>query len=110
MSFVILKLCAWNSKQSVRFPLVFRTFTSKLSNTEFIVDLCFGFRKPNSCVGFTGLDLNSFGTTLTHCKSDLTQQFRLLIYLDLDLFGTWNPLWNKKIRFTYGVRVFDLFS
>ena len=26
---------------------------------------------------------------------DLTQQFRLLIYLDLDLFGTWNPLWNK---------------
>ena len=37
----------------------------ELLNTEFIVDLCFGFRKPNSCVGFTGLDLNSFGTTLT---------------------------------------------
>ena len=37
----------------------------ELSNTEFIADLCFGFRKPNSCVGFTGLDLNSFGTTLT---------------------------------------------
>ena len=28
---------------------------------EFIVDLCFGFRKPNSCIGFPGLDLNSFG-------------------------------------------------
>ena len=65
----------------------------ELLNTEFIVDLCFGFRKPNSCVGFAGLDLNSFGTT--HCKLDLTQQFRLLIYLDLDLFGTCNPLWNK---------------
>ena len=37
----------------------------ELLNTQFIVDLCFGFRKPNSCVGFTGLDLNSFGTTLT---------------------------------------------
>ena len=37
----------------------------ELLNTEFIVDLCFGFRKPNSCEGFTGLDLNSFGTTLT---------------------------------------------
>ena len=37
----------------------------ELLNTEFIVDLGFGFRKPNSCVGFTGLDLNSFGTTLT---------------------------------------------
>ena len=37
----------------------------ELLNTEFIVDLCFGFRKPNSCVGFTGLDLNSFGATLT---------------------------------------------
>ena len=37
----------------------------ELLNTEFIVDLCFGFRKPNSCVGFTGLDLNSFGTTPT---------------------------------------------
>ena len=37
----------------------------ELLNTEFIVDLCFGFRKPNSCVGFTGLDLNSFGITLT---------------------------------------------
>ena len=37
----------------------------ELSNTEFIVDLCFGFRKLNSCVGFMGLDLNSFGTTLT---------------------------------------------
>ena len=37
----------------------------ELLNTEFIVDLCFGFRKPNLCVGFTGLDLNSFGTTLT---------------------------------------------
>ena len=37
----------------------------ELLNTEFIVDLCFGFRNPNSCVGFTGLDLNSFGTTLT---------------------------------------------
>ena len=37
----------------------------ELLNTEFIVDLCFGFRKPNSCVGFTALDLNSFGTTLT---------------------------------------------
>ena len=37
----------------------------ELLNTEFIVDLCFGFRKPNSCVGFTVLDLNSFGTTLT---------------------------------------------
>ena len=38
-----------------------------LLNTEFIVDLCFGFgfRKPNSCVEFAGLDLNSFGTTLT---------------------------------------------
>ena len=37
----------------------------ELLNAEFIVDLCFGYRKPNSCVGFTGLDLNSFGTTLT---------------------------------------------
>lgn len=37
----------------------------ELLNAEFIVDLCFGFRKPNSCVGFTGLDLNLFGTTLT---------------------------------------------
>ena len=36
----------------------------ELLNTEFIVDLCFGFRKPNWCEGFTGLDLNSFGTTL----------------------------------------------
>ena len=26
---------------------------------------------------------------------DLTPQFRLLIYLDLDLFGTWIPSWNK---------------
>ena len=69
----------------------------ELLNAEFIVDLCFGFRKPNSCVGFTVLDLNSFGTTLTsfECKLDLTQQFMLLIYLDLDLFGTWNLLWNK---------------
>ena len=38
-------------------------------NTEFIVDLCFGFRKPNLCVGFTGLDLNSFGTTLTSLQT-----------------------------------------
>ena len=53
----------------------------ELLNAEFIVDLCFGFRKPNWCVGFTGLDL--------------TQRFRLLIYLELDLLGTWNPLWNK---------------
>ena len=30
----------------------------ELSNTKFIADLCFGFRKPNSCVGFTGLVLN----------------------------------------------------
>ena len=37
----------------------------ELLNTEFIVDLCFGCRKPNSCVGFPGLDLNSFRTTLT---------------------------------------------
>ena len=37
----------------------------ELLSTEFIGDLCFGFRKPNSCVGFTGLDLNSFGPTLT---------------------------------------------
>ena len=39
----------------------------ELLNTEFIVDLCFGFgfRKPNSCVGFAEFDLNSFGTTLT---------------------------------------------
>ena len=37
----------------------------ELLNTEFIVDLCFGFRKSNSCVGFTGLDLNLFGTTVT---------------------------------------------
>ena len=37
----------------------------ELLNTEFIVDLCFGCRKSNSCVGFSGLDLNSFGTTLT---------------------------------------------
>ena len=37
----------------------------ELLNTEFIVDLCFGFGKPNTCVGFAGLDLNSFGTTLT---------------------------------------------
>ena len=29
------------------------------------MDLWFGFRKPNSYVGLTGLDLNSFGTTLT---------------------------------------------
>ena len=36
----------------------------ELLNTEFIVDLCFGFGKPNKCVGFAGLDLNSFGTTL----------------------------------------------
>ena len=28
-------------------------------------------------------------------KLDLTPQFRLLIYLDLDLFGTWIPSWNK---------------
>ena len=41
----------------------------ELLNTEFIVDLCFGFRKPNSCVGFTGLDLNSFGTTLTSLQT-----------------------------------------
>ena len=26
---------------------------------------------------------------------DLTPQFRLLIYLDLDLFRTWIPSWNK---------------
>ena len=37
----------------------------ELLTNEFIVDLCFGFRKPNSCVGFAGLDLKSFGTTLT---------------------------------------------
>ena len=37
----------------------------ELLNTELLVDLCFGFRKPNWCVGFTGLDLNLFGTTLT---------------------------------------------
>ena len=36
----------------------------ELLNTKFIVDLCFGFGKPNTCVGFAGLDLNSFGTTL----------------------------------------------
>ena len=41
----------------------------ELLNTEFIVDLCFGFRKPNSCVGFTGLDLNSFGTTMTSLQT-----------------------------------------
>ena len=32
----------------------------ELLNTEFIMHLGFGFRKPNSCVGFTGLDFNSF--------------------------------------------------
>ena len=37
----------------------------ELLNPEFIVDLCFGYRKSNSCVGFPGLDLNSFGSTLT---------------------------------------------
>ena len=37
----------------------------ELLNAEFIVDLCFGFRKPNWCVRFTGLDFNLFGTTLT---------------------------------------------
>ena len=49
-----------------------------------------------------------------HCKLDLTQQFRLSIYLDLDLFGTWNPLWNKdkvykrssSVRLSF-VTVFD---
>ena len=56
-------LCLWNSTQSVSFPLSDVDF--ELLNTEFIVDLCFGFRKPNSCVGFTGLDLNLFGTTVT---------------------------------------------
>ena len=55
----------------------------ELLNTEFIVDLCSGFRKPNSCVGFTGLDLNSFGTTLTSLQIGFATTVQVV-----DLFGS----------------------
>ena len=55
----------------------------ELLNTEFIVDLCFGFRKPNLCVGFTGLDLNSFGTTLTSSSIGLDTAVQVV-----DSFGS----------------------
>ena len=55
----------------------------ELLNTEFIVDLCSGFRNPNSCVGFTGLDLNSFGTTLTSLQIGFATTVQVV-----DLFGS----------------------
>ena len=44
------------------------------------------------------------------CKLDLTQQFMLLIYLDLDLFGTWNLLWNKDKVYVRSSSVRLIFS
>ena len=55
----------------------------ELLNTESIVDLCFGFRKPNSRVGFTGLDLNLFGTTLTSLQTGFDTTVQVV-----DLFGS----------------------
>ena len=65
MSFVNLEALLMELKTVGKFSSCISDVDFELLNTEFIVDLCFGFRKPNSCVGFTGLDLNSFGTTLT---------------------------------------------
>ena len=65
MSFVILEAFACGTQNVGKISSCISDVDCELLNTEFIVDLCFGFRKPNSCVGFTGLDLNLFGTTLT---------------------------------------------
>ena len=70
MSFVILEEFAYETQNSKdlsfgKFSCCISENDFELFNPEFMVDLCFGFRKPNSCEGFMGLDLNSFGTTLT---------------------------------------------
>ena len=65
VSFVILEAFAYGTQNVGKFSSCISDVDFELLNTEFIVDLCFGFRKPNLCVEFTGLGLNSFGTTLT---------------------------------------------
>ena len=64
MSFVILEAFAYGTQNVGKFSSCISDVDFKLLNTEFMADLCFGFRKLNSSVGFTGLDFNLFGTTL----------------------------------------------
>ena len=90
VSFVILEAFAYGTQNVGKFSSCISDVDFELLNTEFIVDLCFGFRKPNLCVGFTGLGLNSFGTTLTSLLlgSDTAVQV-------VDLFGS-RSIWKVQ--------------